>query len=236
MPAVVFGQSYEAQIDWARRVELGLAVSGKIEQVAVETGDQVKAGDEMLRLDPTPFESEVAQAKARLSKAEAELKEAERALGRSRELYDRGVLATVPLQHSELNVTQARSELQSAQAALKHAQYRLGASRLLAPFDAWVIRRNAVEGQVVASELQSPVLLTIGEANNYIARAQVDVETARGLKKGQASSVQLGGQEYSGTIRSVALEPNAQSRFAVEVVFTSETRPQIGSGAQLRLR
>lgn len=232
-PGWCWAQTFDAQLDWARRVEMTLEESGKIHDVSVEAGDRVAAGEALLRLDPTPFESGVAQAKARVTRARAELAEMERALERARELYDRGVLATVPLQHSELAVTQARSELAGAEAALKHAQYRLAGSQLAAPFDAWVIQRDAVVGQSVAAALQPPVLLVLGEAGAYLARARLDANTAQRLRKGARAVVRAAGNEYPGSVRSIALEPDEQSRYPVEVVFSSDSRPQIGGTAQL---
>ena len=230
-----WAESVAARIDWAQRLEMVLEQSGKIEYIAVRPGDRVKAGEEMLRLDPTPFVSEVSQAEARLQKAQAELKDVEGELARSKELYDRGALATVPLQRAELAVTRAQTELSAAQAALRSAQYRLAGSRIVAPFDAWVIRRNATLGQVVNSVLQPPVLLVIGQADVYVARALVDAATAARIKKGAESNVRLGAQSYPAKIRSIALEPDEQSRYAVEAEFSATSRPQIGASADLGL-
>ena len=235
MTGAVWAETIPARVDWAQRLEMVLEQSGKIEQISVRTGDQVKAGEEILRLDPTPFTSEVSQAQARLQKAQAELNDLEQELGRSRELYDRGVLATVPLQRSELEVTRAKSEFLAAQAALQAAQYRLAGSRIEAPFDAWVIRRNASVGQVVNSALQPPVLMVIGQAGTYVARAMVDAATAERIAQATTVSVRLGTQDYSAKLRSVALEPDAQSRYAVEAEFQISTRPQIGATADLVL-
>ena len=129
----------------------------------------------------------------------------------------------------------AISALSAATAALKSAQYRLAGSRIVAPFDAWVIRRNAAIGQVVSSVLQPPVLLVIGQADVYVARALVDAETAARISKGAESNVRVGTQSVSAKIRSIALEPDEQSRYAVEAEFSAASRPQIGASADLVL-
>jgi len=233
LPVLAYANGFEAKIDWARKVELGLRVSGRINHIAVESGDRVKAGQELLHLNPIPFDSDVERDTARLARARAELQEAERALKRTQELYNRGLLATVPLQQAELQLARAKSEVQTGEAALKNSRYRLDSSRLLAPFDAWVIKQNAIVGQVSVGDLQPPVLMTLGEAGVYLARAQVDSATAGRLSKGAAARIMVGTESYSGTVRSIALEPDSQSRFTVEAVFNSDTRPQIGSGARI---
>lgn len=235
-PAWGWAQSFDARLDWARRVEMSLEESGRIAEVSVQAGDRVQAGAVLLRLDSTPFESAVIRAKARVSRTKAELAEAKRDLERARELYDRGVLATVPLQQAELAVTRAESESTSAEAELRHAQYRLTGSQVVAPFDAWVIHNHAVVGQSVAVRLQPPVLMVLGEAGKYLARALVAPDTAFALKKGAAATVQFAGQAIPGTVESIALEPDEQNRYEVEVVFSSSARPRIGAAAKLEFR
>ena len=59
-------------------VSLGFRVAGQVEQVLVEEGDRVTAGQKLACLDPTDAELQVAQAKANLTIAQARLDQAKK--------------------------------------------------------------------------------------------------------------------------------------------------------------
>ena len=54
-----------------RDVNLGFKVAGKVEQLLVDEGDQVKAGDLLATLEQKTFQDELTLAKAKLADAEA---------------------------------------------------------------------------------------------------------------------------------------------------------------------
>ncbi len=54
-----------------RQVDLGFRVSGKLSQMKLEEGDEVKKGDLLATLDEAPYEAALSAAKAQLQEAEA---------------------------------------------------------------------------------------------------------------------------------------------------------------------
>jgi len=76
----------------AARIEgdLGFPVSGTIASRGVDLGDRVKRGEVLARLDPETFEAAVWAARAGVVVASQQLKSAEDALSRARELVKRG--------------------------------------------------------------------------------------------------------------------------------------------------
>jgi len=237
-PFVAVAQGVDATIQWAQRVELALPVSGVVVSVAAEAGDAVKSGQELLKLDPAPFAAEVSDANARSVRAEAELAEAKRALQRSQELFDRGVLASVELDRARLELTRAQSTLASEQAAVARARYRDTHSVLRAPFDAVVIKRNVSVGQSVTSDLQPSVVFVLGESGRYLARAYVDATTATRVKRGESVSVVVAGRNFPGRVSNVGLEPepgHQESRFRLDALFSSDTGMRVGTPARIDL-
>lgn len=56
-----------------RQVTLGFRVPGRIQQIMVDEGDKIHAGDVVAILDTAPYQAELALSKAKLSSANAEL-------------------------------------------------------------------------------------------------------------------------------------------------------------------
>ena len=89
----------------ATEVEVSSKLPGRLVQLLVEEGDQVQANQAVARLDTSEFEAEVAQARAALARAEAQLKEL-LAGSRFQEIEE----ARANLQQAEDNLTLARDD------------------------------------------------------------------------------------------------------------------------------
>ena len=72
-------QELQATLHWARRVELGMPVSGVVQEVSVARGQHVAAGQALVTLDPRDFEARLAGASARLAGVVPALEEARQA-------------------------------------------------------------------------------------------------------------------------------------------------------------
>ncbi len=214
--------SFPATVARAEHVNLSVPVSGVVAAVTARVGDRVRRGDELLRLEATPFEARAKRAKARLTQAQARYAEQERALKRAQELYDRGALSTVELDHAKLAHVEAASALQEADAALEIARYELDKSRLIAPFDAFVVVRDVHPGEIVSSALAPRTLVTVAPLGVYAARGLVARPTLAALPRGQAVTVRIGEHDFSGQVHSVGGAPQSgdtEPRYPVEIRF-----------------
>ncbi|MGD9030873.1 MAG: biotin/lipoyl-binding protein, partial [Anaerolineae bacterium] len=70
---LVVAVSAAGSIEPESRVELAFETSGQVVEVPIETGDEVKAGDVLARLDAKASALQVDQAKADLAAAQAQL-------------------------------------------------------------------------------------------------------------------------------------------------------------------
>lgn len=222
-PAMAAG--FEANIRWARQVELSTPVNGVIETVTVMQGSFVRKGRIMLTLDSIPFKSELRRARAVRVRAAVSRDEAKRDYDQAKQLYADTVLSTVELQNAEDKYKRATAEWSAADAEVSLAEYRLARSIIRAPFDGWVLRRNAEPGETVASRLAPPILLVFAEAGRYIASAPVPEGQLKLFPVGKQVRVKVGGRSYSGTVWLVGMEkvlPNKnkkESCFPVDVLF-----------------
>lgn len=96
-------------LEHARSRRLTFGVAGRVEEVAVEEGDRVEAGQVLARLDPGPLDLAVAQAERDLAGAQVQLQEYLEAFSEA----EGAVL--------EARVEQARAELAQAEEALREA-------------------------------------------------------------------------------------------------------------------
>jgi RND family efflux transporter MFP subunit len=215
--------SFEARVTFARKTELGFAVSGVVQRVDVAPGSQVKKGQSLLALEDTPFKAEVDQAAAEVARRNADQAEAVRDYKQAKELFDRTVLSVVELENAKLKAQRADAALREARARLAAARYALERSAINAPFDAVVLEVRVQPGQSMVSRLEAKPAIVLAALGEYLARGSVSGSRIEGLQVGQAASVLVGGNRYSGRVHSFGLEPQAPggSEHDISVVFSS---------------
>ena len=218
---------------------LNSAVSGVVSDVLVQPGQRVKRDQLLLKLDDRPFQASVAAAKATVTMREPVRRQMLTELEKSQELYDRGVLATVELDHAQLQHLRARTALEVTGIEVSTAEYRLEKSKLVAPFAAWVIAVESAPGQVIASVMQPPTLLVLGAAGKYLARARVTASTAARTAPGATVQVTIADTSYPGVVRSVGLEPITPGAgdplYPLDVEFASSEALRVGGAASVEL-
>lgn len=233
----VLATSLDARLDWSRRTELAVPVSGVVASVAVEAGERVTRGQVLLALDDAPFVAVVHEAEAQLARRKLERDEAARDAKQAEELYARTVLSTVELENARMKLARAAAGVKEAQAGLEHARYRLRVSALRAPFDAVVLSRHAEPGQSIAAELRPPILLVIAAAGEMLARGRVDAERATALKPGQPLTVTVGGRKYPARLQALVYEPadNGKEPYRLDVVLATPDVLHAGQAARIEL-
>lgn len=117
--------SASGSVEARRRVALTFKTPGRVAEVYVEAGDEVAAGDPLVKLDTAELELQVAQARAGLASAEARL--AQLTAGpRSEDLAAaQAALDSARAQLEELQSGPDDVEVQAARAALNSAQENL---------------------------------------------------------------------------------------------------------------
>lgn len=227
-----------AILQWSQRVEMALPVSGVVQSVSVNVGDNVKKGQPLLKLDAAVFEARVAESRAATGRLKEDLAEARRDLERVQELYNRTVIATTELDQAKLRHARARGLYDEALARLKQEGKNLEDTVMRAPFDAYVVVREAEPGQVVASGLKPQTLLVLARAGEMLARFKLYDTQIGQFKSGQAITVEANGQTYQGKIRMIGLEPlpgKDEAVYPVDVVFYPKILMRAGIPVKVRL-
>ena len=144
-------------------VAVGSQVSGIIARLHADFNSQVKKGDLLAELDPTPFQEKVNASRAGLEKAQVEMRNTRIGLDRQQALRKEGLAPQADFDQARANYDSARASVQQAAAALKQAETDLKYTKILAPIDGVVVDRQYDVGQTVAASFQAPTLFTIAQ-------------------------------------------------------------------------
>lgn len=234
----VWAAEVPAVLQWANRVELSVPVSGVVQSVNADVGDQVKKGQALLNLDGAIYQAKVAGSHAAITRLTAEAEEAKREYGRVQELHARTVVATAELDLAKLRLTRADSMLIEARANLRQQQKMLDDTTVRAPFDAVVVVRQVEPGMSIAAGLQPQILLVLAKSGEMLARVQLPAAQIASLKTGQAVTVLVGVQNYAGKVKAVGLEPimlKNEAVYQLDVAFSSTEQLRAGIAAVVKL-
>lgn len=144
-------------------VAVGSQVSGIIARLHADFNSEVKKGDLLAELDPTPFQERVNAARAGLEKAQVEMRNTRIALERQKALKKEGLAPQADYDAAQANYDSARASVQQAMATLKQAETDLKYTKILAPIDGVVVARQYDVGQTVAASFQAPTLFTLAQ-------------------------------------------------------------------------
>lgn len=130
--------------------DLGFRVGGMVVARLVDRGQRVKAGQPLMRLDPTDFDHAVTAQTAAVAAAQANLTQAEADEARDAKLVGSGSVSAQDYIDKKSAAEAARAQLDAAKAQLKIAQDNQRYSTLYADADGVVVDYLADPGHVVA--------------------------------------------------------------------------------------
>jgi len=173
---ILTGKNFPGVAKATQEVDLSFRVSGVLAKMPVKIGQKVHLGDELAHLDHRDFEVEVANAKANLASAKAQLTNAqvenERVIRVQKTNPDVVSKSTIDLRLATYK--QAQAVYASAQALLDAAKDKLSYSTLKAPFDGIVVRRYIENFQDVIPN--TPVFRLVD-----ISKIEMDVHVPENL-------------------------------------------------------
>jgi len=149
-------QAYVGIIEEEESVSVSFTGMGTLKRMLVSEGQTVHQGQLLAELDDT-------QARNMLDAAKASNRQAEDAIGRYKQLYEKGSLA-------ESKWIEAQSQLEQMQATLKSAEKNLQDCRLLAPVSGVVGRKQMTAGMTA---LPSEPVVTLYKINNVKVKVSV---------------------------------------------------------------
>ena len=208
-PATVLGKN---------ETRLAAEVAARIVAIAVDSGDTVKVGQVLVRLDARDAELTLARAAAGLAQAAARLAQAEAQTARARSLKEKNFISAEALTLRETELTAARADVQAARANRDSARRGVDKCTVTAPFSGIVRSRAAQLGELAAA---GTPLLTLADTSDLQVVAQVQARDAEGLSAAEEVAFAAAGEGYaltplriSGAISREARTVEARYRFS----------------------
>jgi membrane fusion protein (multidrug efflux system) len=215
--------SFNSTIEVETAVDLFPEVSGLVEELLVEEGDRVKAGDILLRLDSDDQAVELEESTVNLRHLEATFE-------RNRELFESGLINRQDFDTTRFALDQAKLRLQRAQLDMEHTLVR-------APVSGVVTERLVQIGDRVTAGARLFALMSL---DDMIARVFVPGRHLTSLTVGQEAvltSEFLPGRSFEGWVKRISPVVDAKSgTFKVTVgIKPTEEPPPPGLFASVRV-
>jgi RND family efflux transporter MFP subunit len=209
------------------QVELHAKVSGYVDQINVDIGDQVKAGQLLARLEVPELRDELARAKAAEKRAAADYKDAHLVYSRlvAVEQAHPNLVAQQELDAAEAKDATADAAIAAAKADTEKFQAMIAYTRITAPFDGVVTHRYADPGSLIqagtTSDTQSMPLVRLSD--NYRLRLDfpVSVGYIQDIRVGDSVEVRvesLKGTALTGIISRLSQKVDEATRTMIAEV------------------
>ena len=150
-PAVPAERSYTGIVRARVQSNLTFRVPGKIVARLVDTGQEVRKGQPLMRIDRTDYAHAIAVQVGNVAAARARLTQAAADEERYRQLVSSGAVSRSAFDQAKAAADSARALLEAATAGLKVAQDEGRYSTLVADADGTIIETLAEPGQYVAA-------------------------------------------------------------------------------------
>ncbi len=209
-----------------KQVNVGAQVSGQIESLNVEIGQNVKKGDVLALIDAQTQRNNLQSAEAELVSNEAALVSHEATLQKAKLEFDRQAMmiksgatskaeydsAKASLALAKANIATAKANIKRSKLAIETAKVSLGYTKVLAPMDGVVVSVAVEEGQTVNANQTTPTILVLAQLDKMTIKAEISEGDVFRLKEGMEVDFTILGDSthhYKTKLRSVDPAPTA---------------------------
>jgi len=140
--------SSEALIEAVRQSTVAAQISGRIVDIRFDTGDYVRKGEVIVRIDERASTQAVAASQAQVQEAEATLRNARAGYERSRQLYAQNFISQAALDKAEADYKSAQARVMALLAGAGQAATERSFATVLAPYSGIVSARHIELGEM----------------------------------------------------------------------------------------
>jgi HlyD family secretion protein len=245
--------SASGEVKPKKNVNISAHVPGRIIKIGVKEGDEVKAGDFLLKLDSTQYEANAERDRAlilsyrsELIKSEVRLQKDKSYFERQKKLYDEQLISSETLEQAKVqyDISQAedksiRYQINQAEASLKSTLDNLSKTVYSSPIDGIITSLRVEEGEIaMIGTMNNPgtVLMTIADLSVMEVEVEVDETDVVGVKLGQSAEVRvdaLPNQTIKGQVTEIGssaiqkLQATVEESKDFKVIITLENPPEV---------
>ena len=201
-----------------RDASVASKILARVEEVNVTAGQQVQAGQVLVKLQNDDLVARLGQVESNLSGAQARKQQAQSEFDRAANLLQQRAISQSEYQAREADLRSADAEFQRARQAVEEAKVQMTYAEIAAPFDGIIIDKQIQPGDTA---VPGQVLFRLYDPTHMQLVAQVRESLALTLKPGQAITAGLAslGYECEATVSEVVPLANSATRsFEVKVV------------------
>ena len=179
-------------------------ISGIIQEIFVDEGDQVKAGDLLAKIKVIPNEQTVNSAEGRVKTTQIILQNSEKEYNRNKKLFEKGIISEQDFNSIELRYNQDKQSLENAKSDLQIIRLgSIGGSALTntnvrSTISGTILQVPVKEGdQAIEANTFNPgtTIATVADLNKMIFEGRVDEGEVSKLKTGLPLKIEIGAIE-----------------------------------------
>lgn len=213
-----------------KTVAVGTQVSGVISKLYVDFNSNVKKGQILAQLDPTPLLANLAQSKAAVESAQADLEYKKSTYDRLKALYEKKLIAKGDYDQAVANYDQSKANLANANSVNDKNKINLNYATIYSPINGVVLNRAVDEGQTVAASFNTPTLFSIAnDLTQMQVEAAVDEADIGQVKLGQRVEFTVDAYpdlKFNGTVTQIRLQPVITSNVVTYTVIIKAPNPE----------
>lgn len=211
-------------------VELMAEVSGVVENVYVEINSNVKKGEVLAKIDPTSYQSDLNQARARLNKSSVELSLNKKVYETNKLLYDKNLISKEELDESKAKYNSSVATYEEAKTQLRQAEINLEKTEIKSGIDGIILIKNVNTGQFLSKNSESPLFKIANDLSNM----QLDIEVSEAdigkVKNGQKVNFRVSAfpeKIFKGEISVVSNSPQQEDNLVTYDVLATIDNPDL---------
>jgi membrane fusion protein (multidrug efflux system) len=154
--------SYSATIQGSQDVDVYPQVSGKITQICINEGAEVKKGQTLFVIDQVPYRAALETAKAGVESASASVANARLTLDSKKKLFSQKVVSAFDLQQAQISLRSQNAALAQARAEYVKAKNDLSYTEVKSPVNGVAGMITYRVGALVSSNITTP-LVTVSD-------------------------------------------------------------------------
>lgn len=199
--------------------------SGLVAERFFDIGDQVNAGDLLLRIEAPEIEQELLRANAAIAQAESRVRLADLEFQRAESLVPKGHVSVQTKDQRYAAKLSAQADLAAARAEAKRLEEIVSFQEVRAPFSGTIVERRVDRGDKVAAAQSQADGYLFRIARMEELRVEVDVPQSEAVKVTAGAPARLAFSEFPGepfsanVVRAAKFIDRASGTMRIELVM-----------------
>jgi len=219
-------RTYLARVESWQRADLAAQISARVLSIRHREGDQVRRGENLVRLDDGELQSALAEAETTCATLERNVAYREREQERDAVLAREGAIAQATADATADRLNDARGRLSAQEKRCDELRARLAYTRIVSPFDGVVTRRLADPGALATP---GQPLLTVDDRSRLRVCFDVPQEDLSAVAAETPVTLRPGGEPLR--LNVARLHPALNPDRTRTVEADAPPDPRLASGA-----